>query len=260
MAAFAGMEILGVMPITLVLACAIALFAGVVKGAIGFALPLIIVSGLSTVMDPKIAIASMILPVVMSNLVQTFRQGLDEAMSATREYWRYICVVCVAILVVAQTLPYFPTQVFNLVLGIPVVGLSIMQLVGFRPTIAPEKRSRADWVIGLISGIFGGLAGTWGPTTVLYLIAIGTPKARQMIVQGVIYGTGSIALFVAHLNSGLFNKDTAPLSALLVLPAFAGMWVGFRLQDRMDAELFRKATLVLLTIAGLNLIRRGLFG
>lgn len=254
------MDVLGVTPVILALAFAISFAAGVVKGAVGFALPLIMVSGLSTVMDPKLAIATMLLPVVFSNLWQTFRQGLEEAMSAVREYWRYLLVVCLAILAVAQTLPFIPNQMFHLVLGVPVVGLSILQLVGYRPKIPPENRRRAEWGIGLLSGVFGGLAGTWGPTTVLYLIAIGTPKARQMVVQGVIYGTGSVALFAAHLQSGLFNKDTAPLSALLLIPAWIGMRVGFRLQDRMDAELFRKATLCVLIIAGLNLVRRGLFG
>ena len=254
------MDILGVTPFILALAFAVSIAAGIVKGAVGFAHPLIMVSGLSTIMDPKLAIATMLVPVVMSNLVQTFRQGLGEAISAVREYWRYLLVVCVTILLVAQTLPFIPTQTFYLILGVPVVGLSVLQLVGYRPQIPPQRRCSAEWGIGLISGIFGGIAGTWGPTTVLYLIAIGTPKHRQMIVQGVIYGTGAIALFVAHLNSGLFNSQTAPLSVLLLVPSFLGMWIGFQLQDRMDAERFRTATLVVLVVAGLNLLRRGFFG
>jgi len=106
----------------------------------------------------------------------------------------------------------------------------------------------------------GGCAGTWGPTTVLYLIATETPKAKQMIVQGVIYGIGSVALLLAHWNSGILNRDTAVLSAFMLLPAFVGLWIGFKLQDRMDAELFRKATLAVLVVAGLNLLRRGIMG
>ena len=112
--------------------------------------------------------------------------------------------------------------------------------------------------VGLISGVLGGLAGTWGSTTVLYLLAIGTPKDRQMIVQGVIYGVGSVVLAAAHLRSGILNAQTAPFSAALLPSALAGMWVGFWLQDRMNQELFRRATLVVLVVAGLNLIRKGL--
>ncbi|MDP5360245.1 MAG: sulfite exporter TauE/SafE family protein, partial [Paracoccaceae bacterium] len=48
--------------------------------------------------------------------------------------------------------------------------------------------------------------------------------------------------------------------AFLVLPAMVGMWLGFWLGDRFDQERFRRATLLVLVIAGVNLIRRGLMG
>ena len=44
----------------LVLAFGVAALSGVVKGAVGFGMPLVIVSGLSTFLDPKIAIAGII--------------------------------------------------------------------------------------------------------------------------------------------------------------------------------------------------------
>ena len=54
--------------------------------------------------------------------------------------------------------------------------------------------------------------------------------------------------------------NTLPFSAILLLPAFAGMWIGFSIHDRIDQALFRKATLWVLLIAGVNLIRRGWMG
>jgi uncharacterized membrane protein YfcA len=63
-----------------------------------------------------------------------------------------------------------------------------------------------------------------------------------------------------HLKSGILNINTVPFSAILLLPAFAGMWIGFRIHDRIDQALFRKATLWVLLIAGVNLIRRGWMG
>ena len=44
----------------------------------------------------------------------------------------------------------------------------------------------------------------------------------------------------------------------LVIPASIGMIVGFYVQDRLDQEKFRYLTLIVLVVAGLNLIRRGL--
>jgi uncharacterized membrane protein YfcA len=78
-------------------------------------------------------------------------------------------------------------------------------------------------------------------------------------VQGVIYFLGAILLAVAHIGSGVLTAKTAFFSLCLVPPALLGMTFGMMLQDRMDQATFRRATLLVLFLAGLNLVRRGLF-
>lgn len=252
---------LALMPLwAFVAAVGVTVVAGFVKGAIGFAMPLVMISGLTLFLDPLVAIAGIILPIVMSNLVQAMRYGWPEARAAFREYWRYILIVCVAIIVVTQFVTDLPTRTFYLILGVPVVILALIQLVGVRFHIPPERRRQSEWGVGLIAGTIGGLTGTWGPPTVLYLIALETPKAKQMLVQGVVYGLGSVSLLAGHLQSGVLNAATIPFSAALLLPAFIGLQIGFRMSDRLDPEMFRKATLIFLIIAGANLVRRGLMG
>lgn len=254
-------DALTLMPVWAFAAAILVTFAaGFVKGAVGFAMPLVMISGLSLFLEPTVAIAGVILPIVVSNFMQVARYGLAEAKSAVAEYWRYILIVCVMILIVAQFVPRIPTQTMYLVIGVPVVVLSLIQLLGLRFHVAPARRRLADWGIGALAGGLGGLTGTWGPPTVLYLLALDTPKARQMLVQGVVYGLGSISLLAGHLKSGVLNAATAPFSAALLIPAFLGMKAGFRLHDRLDPDVFRKITLVVLVIAGANLVRRGLVG
>ncbi|MEL7012197.1 MAG: TSUP family transporter, partial [Pseudomonadota bacterium] len=83
------------------------------------------------------------------------------------------------------------------------------------------------------------------------------PHVRQVVVQGIIYGLGGITLLVAHLRSGLLNEETSPFSLALLPTALIGMWFGFRIQDKLDQEKFRKLTLIVLVIAALNLLRKG---
>jgi uncharacterized membrane protein YfcA len=45
-------------------------------------------------------------------------------------------------------------------------------------------------------------------------------------------------------------------SALLVLPALAGLAAGYAVQDRLDQARFRRWTQVLLVLTGLNLVRQ----
>jgi len=40
----------------------------------------------------------------------------------------------------------------------------------------------------------------------------------------------------------------------------AGMALGYAVHDRLDPRAFRRATLAVLAVAGLNLLRRGLTG
>ena len=47
--------------------------------------------------------------------------------------------------------------------------------------------------------------------------------------------------------------------ALLILPVMLGVWLGSKVMDRVDPVLFRKMTLLVLMVAGLNLIRRAIF-
>lgn len=247
-------------PALFVFACAVTLLAGFVKGAVGFAMPLIMISGLGIAIAPEIALAGIVLPILISNGLQVWRAGLGPARAAVGEHWRYIVVVCVMIFLAAQFVQSVPGDGLFILLGLPVVALCLVQLVGWRPVIPARRRRLFEWIAGALSGVLGGLAGTWGPPTVLYLLALETPRARQMAVQGVIYGLGSVMLFLGHLQSGILNAETWRFSAALVLPALAGMWLGFRLGDRFDQALFRKVTLWVLVIAGVNLIRRGVMG
>ena len=81
-----------------------------------------------------------------------------------------------------------------------------------------------------------------------------------MRVQGVVYGAGAVMLTLAHLRSGVLNIESAKLSTMLVLPALLGIAVGFAAQDRMSQQKFGRATLLVLVVGGLNLIRRGVMG
>ncbi len=247
-------------PALFVFACAVTLLGGFVKGAVGFAMPLIMISGMGILIDPQIVVACIVLPILFGNGMQVLRSGLASAKEAVREHWRYILLVCLMILVSAQFLKSIPTDVMFVVLGVPVVGLCAIQLAGWRPSITPRLRRPFEWAAGTLSGILGGLAGTWGPPTVLYLLALNTPRDKQMSVQGVIYGLGSVMLLLGHTKSGILNAQTLPLSAVMVIPAMLGMWMGFKLGDRFDQDKFRRATLWVLIIAGINLIRRGLMG
>ncbi len=241
-----------------VLAGTIAVFAGIVKGATGFAMPMIMISGLGTFLAPDLALAGLILPTVATNLLQALRGGIAATLAAMRDHWIYLAIVLTLIALSAQLVQLFSDRVLFLLLGVPVTFFATLQLIGWRPKILPGMRRRVEVAVAVVAGFLGGLSGIWGPPTVMYLTALETPKKAQVAVQGVVYGSGAVVLLIAHVQSGLFNLDSGRFSAILLVPALIGLAIGFRIQDSLDQDRFRKITLVVLTIAGLNLIRRGL--
>ncbi len=249
---------IGIDPFFIGLTIAVTVFAGFVKGAVGFAMPMIMISAMGSFMSPELALAALIVPTVIANVWQGIRGGLGAAWAAVLRFRFYISIVLVCIALSAQLVTILPASAMLLILGLPIMLFALMQLVGWRLTIRPERRRRAEVVIASFAGLIGGISGVWGPPTVAYLTALDTPKADHMRTQGVVYASGAVVLFFAHLRSGVLNAQTLPLSLALVVPALLGMVLGFWAHDRLDQEKFRKATLAVLVIAGLNLVRRGL--
>ena len=247
-------------PDLLIAAGLLAFVAGFVKGTVGFALPMIMISGLGSFLSPEAALAGLIIPALVTNLWQSLRNGLAAAISSVQNHWRYLAILMFCLAISAQFVTRLPENASFLILGVPVTIFAAIQLAGWQLSIDPRHRRRAELGLGAFAGGFGGISGVWGPPTVLYLTALKTPKAEQMRAQGVVYGAGAVMLTLAHLRSGVLNVETAKLSALLVAPALLGIALGFMVQDRLSQDKFRRATLLVLVIGGLNLIRRGLMG
>ncbi|WP_065328667.1 sulfite exporter TauE/SafE family protein [Tritonibacter mobilis] len=246
-------------PAGFVLAFVVALVAGTIKGLVGFAMPMIMVSGLNSIMAPDLALAGLILPTLVTNGFQALKQGPGAAWESIKRFRAFLLVGGLFLMMSAQMVRVLPAQVMLLIIGAPITLFAVTQLLG-KHLVLHEASRRVEIGIGAFAGFIGGFSGIWGPPTVAYLTALGTEKKEQMRIQGVIYGLGAVVLFFAHIGSGVMRSETLPFSVLMIVPALMGMWIGGRLQDRIDQKTFRRATLFVLLIAGLNLLRRALVG
>lgn len=246
-------------PFEILAAFMIALLAGFVKGVVGFAMPMIFISGLSSFIAPDLALAMLLLPTLFANVQQALRQGVGAAWQAAKRFWVYLVTGGVVLVGAAQLVPYLRGDLMLGGLGALVTGFVVLQLSGWRLRLSGQS-GRVEVLIGVIAGFLGGISGVWGPPTVAYLTALNTEKTVQMQVQGVIYGLGAVVLVLSHLGSSVLNWQTAAPSALMIPPALIGVWVGTQVMDRIDQHAFRRATLIVLLLAGLNLIRRAIMG
>lgn len=243
-----------------VAALATTLLAGFVKGAVGFAMPLILVTGFAIFLPKELALAGLILPTLLTNFSQALRQGVTPARATVFTYRRFLIAMVICIAIAAPFAEMIPRTVYLLLLGIPITIFAALQLMGRSLAIQLHHRNRAEWGLGVIGGLYGGISGIWGPPLLVFLLSTGAEKVTAIRAQGVVFLMGAVALLASHLGTGLANAQTLAFSAALCVPALIGLYAGYAIQDRLDQQRFRRWTQGLLVLTGLNMVRQGLFG
>ena len=109
----------------LILSFAVALFAGLVKGMVGFAMPMILISGLSNFIAPELALAGLILPTLVTNGMQALRQGWAEAVASVVKFRRFLLAGLVTLVAAAQLVAIVPVTWLLLAIGITVTGFAL---------------------------------------------------------------------------------------------------------------------------------------
>ena len=127
-------------------ACKIAALGGLVKGVVGFAMPMVIISGLSSFIAPEFALAGLILPTLVANGTQAFRQGFAPARASARRFWVYLTVGGVVLICSAQLVRILPIGVLLGFIGVLVTFFAVIQLAGWRLSLS---RQRADVEAGI---------------------------------------------------------------------------------------------------------------
>ncbi len=244
----------------LLLCFIVAVFAGFTKGVTGFALPMILISGMANFLHPELAIASIVVPTFVGNAWQALRQGPRELWSSLQKHAILIITTLAGIFIFAQLLGGLKLQLLLILLGSSIFLASFIQIIGVEIKIKPQNRKIGAFITGTIAGFFGSISGTWGPPTMIYLLAINTPKAEQTRTAGISFGLGALMFWIAHQRSGLVTPEALGLSFYLLIPMFIGLFLGARAQDKIDQATFRKVTLWVLLLASLNILRKAMFG
>ncbi len=120
-------------PDLLLLIAITAVFAGMVKGIVGFAMPMIFITGMTVFISPDLALGILILPTLVTNGWQAGRQGFAAAYRALYDHRWFLGVGYSMLLVTTQMVPLLSQSLFFLCLGVLVVGFASLMLSGWRP-------------------------------------------------------------------------------------------------------------------------------
>jgi uncharacterized protein len=230
--------------------------AGGVKGVIGLGLPLTAISIMGAVTDLRTAIAFIAIPVVATNLYQAFEGG--RAMEMLRKYWLINSFSVAGTGVGAQILFLVDPDILITLLGVVVIVYVAINATRFRIRISDRAAPWAAPPLGILSGLLTGTTGSVGIPIALYLQARDVDKESFLRAIALTFLISASMLVLALIEKGAISQENAVISAVSLVPAFAGMMIGQRLRGHLSEDRFRVFVFVFLLIAAVNLIRKGI--
>lgn len=239
----------------ILIAAAAFVFAGSIKGLVGLGLPTALISLLAQVMDPRTAIAILLLPSLILNAWQVWGSG--GFLENLRRVWLFALVMFI-------TIWYFSRFSASLDVDVLIVGIGAMILIFVATNLLkPPPPIPAHWdkpvqvVVALFAGVIGGLTAIWSPPMVMYLMSRRYAKDEFIGTLGVLILCGSIPLFIGYWQAGLLTIPLAGISAMMIVPAMIGFAIGEWGRRWLDPAQFKRFVLLAFFLMGLNLIRRG---
>jgi uncharacterized membrane protein YfcA len=232
------------------------LFAAFVKGATGLGFPLIATPTIALLLDIRIAVTILILPNLLMDVTQVFRDGFPTAI--LRRFKSMVGLTVIGVFLGTMVLVMLPLWALNLCLGIMVIVFVVSSLLKFDVTISPATEKILSPIFGLLSGFLNGMTNAAGPILAIYFYSLKLEKRNFVKSVATIFMITKATQLVAVSTWNLFNWNTITLSLQVVLFTLLGFFAGLRTQDRVNQKTFSRGLLVLLSIIGVILVTRAL--
>lgn len=225
-------------------------FGGIVSGLAGFAMGLVVSGIWLHILTPAQTAALIVCYglMVQSYSIWKLRHALSWRTVAPFIAGGVIGVPLGAALLTSTNPDYLRTGV-----GVLLVAYSGFFLL--RPTVHTIRTDmKADFGVGIVNGILGGMTGLAGPIITIWCQLRGWRKDEQRaIFQPVILA--SFILTAASLTvNGTITIDLLKIYAMGLPFLAAGVFLGLKLYGRLDEMAFRKVILYLLLLSGIVLI------
>jgi uncharacterized membrane protein YfcA len=232
------------------------LFAAFVKGATGLGFPLIATPTIALLLDIRIAVTILILPNLLMDVTQVFRDGFPYAV--LRRFKSMVGLTIIGVFIGTMVLVMLPLWALNFCLGIMVIVFVVSNLLKFDFTISPASEKILSPIFGLLSGFLNGMTNAAGPTLAIYFYSLKLEKRDFVKSVATIFMITKATQLIAVSTWNLFNWDTITLSFQVVLFTMLGFFAGLKTQDRVNQKTFSRGLLVLLSIVGVILITRAM--
>lgn len=241
---------------TLIAIAAVFLAAGLVKGALGLGLPTIGMGLLGLFLTPSAAAALLFLPSLLTNAWQALDGGALRLL--LRRFWPMLVAAFVATLVFSPLLARGAPETAQFWLGLALIAYGTSGLLGWRLTVPARAEPGFGIAAGLATGFVTGATGVFVLPAVPYLAGAGLNRDQLVQAMGLSFAVSTLALGLGLWIFGAVTPGASFGSALAILPALAGMWLGGLLRTRISPTTFRRLFFLALILLGLHGVLRAI--
>ena len=227
----------------------VALLAAFTQSLTGFGSALVSMAVLPGLIGIRTAapLVTLVTVTIDVTLLARYRQALN-----LRAIWRLVAALVLGVPLGILVLRRVEERLVLAILGAVIAGYALYALLS--PRLPRLEHPAWAYGFGFIAGVLGGAYNTSGPPVVIFGNCQRWPPSEfKGNLQG-FFLVNDLLVIAGHALS----QNLTPLvlrDYLIVLPALiVGLFVGGRLDRRLDPALFRKIVLVLLVVMGLRLL------
>ena len=227
------------------------LAGGLVKGTLGFGMPMVALPIIAFIIPPTTAMILLCAPIFLTNFLQTkFRQGV----SSYRFLPMFLSLI-IGLIIGARLILEIDVNTITQIIAVSIIFAALVNCFGIKiKNINKNHENTITSLIGFGSGILGGLSTFYGPPMLAYLVAVDLPKEKFVRTVSTMYFIGSFPLYGSLIYYGFATKEDLIFSLILIIPAFIAQQVGTKIRDKFNQNQFRICILITLIILGFSLL------
>ncbi|MBZ9579680.1 sulfite exporter TauE/SafE family protein [Klebsiella quasivariicola] len=229
--------------------------AGLVKGVTGMGLPTVAMGLLGLLMPPQAAAALLVLPSLLTNLWQLLAG--PALTQIVRRLWLMMTGILIGTLAGSSLLIDLNPRWSALALGAALIVYAAYALCGPVFQVSARVEKWLSPIVGGLTGVITGATGVFVIPAVPWLQALGFRRDELVQALGLSFTLSTLAMAAGLALHDGWHDDAGLLSALALLPALLGMWLGQRIRTRLSPQRFRQGFLLFLLALGVELICRG---
>ena len=241
------------------LLCALGLLAGsAVKGVAGIGLPLVAVPLLTVLVNLKTAVTMTTVPIIGSNFVQSLQGGRFPHL--VKRFWTLLAPLFIAIIIGTRLLVVLSERVLDLIIGIAVISIPLLLHFSPRLRVAREHERWANPLVGIASGLLGGISTFYGPPIMLYVFGMRMPKDEFIPTISLMYTVAGIGMLFGIYANAVATPAEIGVAFLMLIPTAIGMWIGRFVRVQLTERRFQQLIVGIYVLTGLTFLADALVG